>query len=256
MRTGLGLGVTYDVDAEFLSSYSLSFDGSNDYIKIPSTGLSLNDWTMSCWVKVGSSNTATYPGILSTRSGSDNDYQTGVTIQLLEGSGGGYFYFDMEGNATDGHISEVSANTPTVGKWYHLAYTVDRDGGSGGVKQYVNGVLANTDTAVDNATSIDNIQIGARYYSSAIGQYFKGNLDEAALWDAVLSEKDIKGIYNNGMPNNLLLPGVYATDRTSNLKGWWRFEEVSGTSVADSSGNGNTGTISGASSGGGKQLPI
>ena len=28
-----------------------------------------------------------------------------------------------------------------------------------------------------------------------------------------------------------------------NLKGWWRMEEGSGTSIADSSGNGNTGTM-------------
>src|SRR3989344_5748408 len=42
----------------------------------------------------------------------------------------------------------------------------------------------------------------------------------------------------------LLLPkGVYAQDITTGLVGHWKFDEISGTTAADSSGNNNTGTL-------------
>ena len=200
-----------------VSDGSALFDiGNTDYINIPSTGLSLNDWTMSCWVKVGSSNTPTHNGILSTRSSSDNDYDTGVAIQLENDSG---YYFDIEGNATTGHIGKVAANTPVVGRWYHLAYTIDRDGGSGGVKQYVNGALVTTDTAVDSATSIDNIQIGARYYSTSVSQHFDGNICQVGIWDAVLTQAQIKSI----MWKNYA--GLTSSE-TDNLVSWWNLDTL------------------------------
>ncbi|MBI4159910.1 LamG domain-containing protein, partial [Candidatus Wolfebacteria bacterium] len=36
---------------------------------------------------------------------------------------------------------------------------------------------------------------------------------------------------------------LYSTGLTNDLAGWWKFDEGSGTSAADSSGNGNTGTL-------------
>ena len=233
MRTGLGLGVTYDVDAEFFSSYSLSFDGSNDYVNgvgnCPTSAFTISVWAKKVgedgWYAMYSATTQIWFGI------GDNEQ---VRLHV-----GGTPYID------------TASSVITVGAWHHIVATYD---GSTTGKIYIDGVdqsLTPSGTLELPDATASNI---GRHPSGL--NYFSGNLDEVALWDAALSEKDIKRIYNNGMPNNLLLPGVYATDRTSNLKGWWRFEEGSGTSVADSSGNGNTGTISGASSGGGKQLPI
>jgi hypothetical protein len=77
---------------------------------------------------------------------------------------------------------------------------------------------------------------------------FNGQLDEVATWNAVLSNGsasvgataggDIAAIYNSGVPNDLALAGSYDTDRTSNLTNWWRMEEGSGTSVANTVGSG------------------
>ena len=75
------------------------------------------------------------------------------------------------------------------------------------------------------------------------GHYIAGNIDEVAIWDTNLSSADITAIYNSGVPNNLMSSASYDTDRTGNLVGYWRFEEGTGTSVADSSDNSNTGTL-------------
>jgi hypothetical protein len=212
-------------EVDFVGTGSTSFDGSNDYVAISSTGLSLDDWTISCWVKVGSSNSGDYPGIFSTRSGSDNDYATGVTIQIYDDSTG--YYFDIEGDAiTNGHIGKVSANTPAEGMWYHLAYTVDRDGGSGGVKQYVDGVLANTLAAVDNATSMDNIQMGARYYSSSIREYFKGNIKNAAIWNRALTATEVQNVMYKSYAE---VSGRLA----SGLVSWWNMDDADIALVGD-----------------------
>ena len=252
MRTGLGLGVTYDVGAEFLSSYSLSFDGNKGYVSVGDhSSLDITDAiTLSAWINA--ENLDSVWNVVVGKFGSDGGkYPYVLMIKKSDGDNPPKIALSIN-NST-----KYADTTITTGSWIHIAGTYDKDaGGSDEIKLYLNGNLdGDGDYSNPIDTNDDALEIG-RYGFSSGGGYFNGKIDEVALWDAALSEKDIKGIYNNGMPNNLLLPGVYATDRTSNLKGWWRFEEGSGTSVADSSGNGNTGTSSFPSSGGGKQLPI
>ena len=66
-----------------------------------------------------------------------------------------------------------------------------------------------------------------------------GNVDEEKDSDWVTST------YNNGKPNDLRNDNriYYYNDYDSSLVGYWRFEEGSGTTVSDLSGNGNDGTL-------------
>ena len=75
-----------------------------------------------------------------------------------------------------------------------------------------------------------------------------GRNKELAIWDAALSDADVYSLYNYGLPNNLGLADSYDTDRTTNLKLWWRMGDNNNgaiTTVADQTGNGYTGTIVG-----------
>ena len=70
-------------------------------------------------------------------------------------------------------------------------------------------------------------------------------IDEVALWDNTLSESEITEIYNSGTGFNATVnSGNYTS--SSNLRGYWKFDEGSGTTAADASSNNNTGTINGA----------
>jgi hypothetical protein len=252
MRTGLGLGVTYDVDAEFFSSYSLYFDGSDDYVDCGndnSLDFGTGDFSVTLWHKSGAEQNQPFIG----KKAVYDDNTAGWVIYMQNAP-------DVMRCRIGGGSSEVATSIEDAAdstlvaddnQWHHTVMVRSGDN----LYLYFDGVLGPDGGAAGvNSLSVNNSE--PLYIGRSASLYPAMFADEVALWNAALSEKDIKRIYNNGMPNNLLLPGVYATDRTSNLKGWWRFEEVSGTSVADSSGNGNTGTIYGASSGGGKQLPI
>ena len=75
--------------------------------------------------------------------------------------------------------------------------------------------------------------------------YFDGKIDEVAVWNDELPSAEVTAIYNNGnMLNVSSDTGDYAS--AANLKGYYRFNEGSGTSLQDNSSNSNTGTITGA----------
>jgi hypothetical protein len=77
----------------------------------------------------------------------------------------------------------------------------------------------------------DKLRIGAR---------FNGNNDMDALFDEVavystdLSASEISAIYNSGAPNDLS-----SLSTSTNLVGWWRFED----NTDDSSSNSNSGAL-------------
>ena len=79
--------------------------------------------------------------------------------------------------------------------------------------------------------------------ASGTTYYLGGNVGEVAMWDAALDADAIAAVYNSGKGINLTRDvGNY--DNASDLIGYWKMEENTGTTVVDSSGNGETGTLS------------
>ena len=121
----------------------------------------------------------------------------------------------------------------------------DRDG-----VLYVNGSSARTFSGALNSGGLDMFSIGVDYDSSSgsagnPAQYFDGKIDEVAVWNDELTSAEVTAIYNSGnMLNVSSDSGNYAS--AANLKGYYRFNEGSGTSLQDNSSNSNTGTINGA----------
>jgi hypothetical protein len=207
------------------SRFSVSFDGTDDYISLGSSFTLSGAWSASFWVK---------PEIRS-----DNTFNMNLFGNLSSGSV--YLFIGSDGKVRVNNI-EIS-NALTNGVWQNIVVTRD---GSDSLKGYVNGSLQDTDTISGNLT-FD--QIG-RYFNGSAAN-FKGLMDEVAVWNAELSANDISSIYNSGVPNDLSESSSYDTDRTSNLVHWWRMgdgtEAGSGTTVFDMSTNSNNGTLNGVS---------
>ena len=182
--------VAREGEAEAIGDGSASFTiGDTDYIEINNTGIVLQDWTISFWARTGANLAGDFPGIVSTRSGTLNDYQDGVTLHYYDD------YFDSEGASLTGHLTKVAGNTNLDdGEWHHVVFTCDRDGKQ---KQYINGVFIVEEDATDNPTNADIIQIGARYYSTAVNNHWDGNIAQVGMWQGILTQAQVQSLYES-----------------------------------------------------------
>jgi hypothetical protein len=131
---------------------------------------------------------------------------------------------------------------------------------SGSQKIYINGILEKSDTAaVLSGTDDDNWGVGRKEYNDS--EYFNGLIDEVKIYPYALSEDEIKLEYNRGAaivagststasngttPDNsaareYCVPGDTSTCNPPVAE--WKFDENTGTTANDSSGNNNTGTL-------------
>jgi len=104
-------------------------------------------------------------------------------------------------------------------------------------KIYVNGVLRQTDTFNWSATggSTGGIYFGARNDSDNYNNGWACALDEVAIYDTAKDATWVSSVYTSDTKG----------DHTgaNNLVGYWKFNEGSGTTIIDHSGNGNHGTF-------------
>jgi|MDSV01.3.fsa_nt_gb hypothetical protein len=131
-------------------------------------------------------------------------------------------------------------NLKTDGTWYHFAVTYDDRTDTSSVadrKVYVNGVLRHTGNFNWSATggSTGGIYFGARNLTDDYNNGWACGLDEVAIYDTAKDADFIESVYSGSTD--------YDHTNKSGLVGYWRFNEGSGTTVTDHSGNGNHGTF-------------
>jgi hypothetical protein len=124
-------------------------------------------------------------------------------------------------------IDNVPAN-----EWHQIIVTYDVDANTW--KSYLNGQFIKTLTAVEPSNKIIN-RIG-----SSASTFYNGELSNAKIFEVELTAAQVLDLYNN--PEKIVPTGV---DNTA-LKLWLPMMEGAGTTAYDGSGNGNHGTISGA----------
>ena len=198
---------------------ALTFDGVDDVVIVPSSsGGDLNpadSLTLECWVYLNEATSATHRPHLLSKNGS--------YALILEDNGLPRFFVH------DGIDWQYTAGTTSIqeNKWYHIAGTFDGNN----IKIYVNGKLEGTPKELIGSMVANsaNFNMGNRNGDEeALG----GVIDEVRVWTITKSEQEIQATMNS------LLVG----DDTE-LVGYWRFDETTGTIASDSSPNGNDGTL-------------
>jgi hypothetical protein len=226
---------------------SLNFNGSSDYVNLP-TGLmnGLTQWTVSGWVKADSLADNVSPFLGSNAANG---------LPAIRYKSGGYWQvYAWDGAASI--ISDLRSNyAPQTGVWYHLVVTFD---GSTG-KLYSNGVDVSSGgsfSALTLRSDTTGVRIGGGATTSA--NAFDGLIDDVRIYNRALSAAEIRQL-SSDEPATMLsenldsIPG-FTRSLTGGLVGYWRMDEVGGGStVKDSSGNGNDGTPNGT--GGANNLP-
>ena len=229
-------GPTFSTDVPvaptWANDYSIALDGTNDYIDVsnfdPSTEIGTGAFTMSMWVKADSSANQIfwYMGGGGT--------QNMMRLNYLASSGG-FKIWAVSGGTWSNQYPHSSVSTST-GTWYNV--TVVRSGTT--VTVYTNGANSDSKTHSSLGTGFGSTHWVGQYWDAS--NSLDGNVDEYALWDEALTSSEVEAIYNSGTPINLASDsGNYAS--SANLVGYWRMEENTGTTVADSSTNSNTATL-------------
>jgi hypothetical protein len=110
----------------------------------------------------------------------------------------------------------ASAGVPDLKTWIHFAATYDSKANNNHLIVYVNGVQAGASTRPGKVTPTGNpVEIG-RWGG---GSFFVGLIDEAAIFNVVLSEEDIQTIMENGL--KATLGGGLAVSPKGKLAATW-----------------------------------
>lgn len=159
---------------------AFSFDGSASYVQTPNV---INGWaegTIDLWTKFNNVTDVQQIFAASTNT-------TGDRIQLYLVNANPDFEIWAPG--------WQSLTAPVIlvtGQWYHMAASW----GSGGMKLYLNGVLAGTNPNYTGPVlPTDYHRLGATYWLSS---FMNGLVDELEIFNRALSDQEIADIYNAG----------------------------------------------------------
>jgi hypothetical protein len=235
-RYNSGLVVGAGGGAPFTNTYSLDFDGVDDYVEIPNItprfgtqnpatpdSATNAPWSVSIWAYIPSGLTTTTPLFNIPLGNSVYSWKViwgaGQIIQF------GARYRTLR-------VDEVTTAINT-NQWNHIVVTFD------GVdtnaltswKLFINGVnITNLTSSGHLGTNVT----GKTYIAKDQSNYGEVKIDELSLYDIKLTDSNVTDIYNGGTPTDLTSLSPIA---------WYRFEEGMGTTAIDSGSGGNDGTL-------------
>ena len=170
------------------------FNGSSSTITVPhSTELNPQSFTIALWAK-SNGGAGAWNSPVTSRHDLNPDSQ-GYLIYDSEPSGVWTFW---SGNGTkNGNWQTLDGPKVKVGEWQHIAISYDSTTET--KKLYVDGrfKVKQNEAVFPNDRTPLNIGSGSDYGGSF---YFDGFIDDVALWDNVLTLKEIRDVMNNGVP--------------------------------------------------------
>ena len=214
--------------AKLFSGKALDFDGVNDDISISnSDSINITGDALTIAGYINTDGSSAWQGICYKDYGNNKGFQL-----FVDKTGDPNIAFGIH---TGGFYRLFSNEVIENNKWYFVVATYD------GVNQsiYLNGVFDNSQAATGNITdsSAENLYIGRNTGGS---ERFNGEMSGFKIFNTALTAAQVADLYNN--PELVVPTGV---DNTA-LKLWLPMQEGAGTTAYDGSGNGNHGTISGA----------
>jgi hypothetical protein len=173
---------------------ALLFDGSNDRGDYLDAGdnldLSAGGFTLMAWV---------YPADFTYERGNIKDNTRTIVAAFDSNMNRGYMFTIKDGRLAYYSGTCSTGAALTLNKWQHAAVTVTR--AAGGMSDYVlylDGKFAGSGSK-PAFVKIQPTSIGV-YQPHTVGvSHFKGALDEVAVYNRVLSENEIDGLYKKGL---------------------------------------------------------
>ncbi len=203
---------------------AIRLDGTADKdIRLASTLNLTNNYSIETWFN-------------STNSTSENTLFTGMQESLtgnpgvsLNVSATNITFAQRQPAASSGGIQLDAPGSFLDGRWHHLAAVKSETN----LLLYVDGVLLASTSGATNLTFDLHAMIGRRT-STDNSCNFKGRLDEFRLWNIARTEADIRECMTRNLAGS-----------ESGLVGYYRFDELDGTTAYDSSPNANHAALTG-----------
>lgn len=222
----------------------LSFGGqdSGDYVDVGNSA-SINSIsraiTVAGWVKLNA--LQTYGYILSNDRDCCGPFQ-GYSLFGMRGSNSPPSFQIWDSDNTAHSVAGGSALP--LNSWQHVVGTYD----GATMSVYINGALSN------NASSSFTIATPASYNLSigSMGAFpanyvLDGSVDDVRIYNRALSPAEIANLYNDSSTSRITKINTSSSGVSNGLVGWWTFDgsDLTSTTVADRSGQGNNGTLNG-----------
>jgi hypothetical protein len=188
---------------------------SSQYVTVPhSSSLNLSTaFTMEAWVN--------YSGINSTivdKGNYDFLWQLGAN-----GRANKLGFYVLSTGTWIYSVGNVPENT-----WTHVAVTLN----AGTLTFYINGVASGTAPGITTSQDNQPLNIGRQQPTFCACNHFNGSMDELRLWNVARTQAEIQASKDNSiLPNS------------AGLVAYYKFDEGTGSTTADASGNGNNGTF-------------
>lgn len=206
--------------------------GGNRYVNIPnSSGLNpTNAITLEAWIKADSWKTLSWQGSIISKDG----WAAGEQGYVLRCGANGTLSFNLGRGPNWEELTSTSGQMQT-NKWYHVAATWN-----GSVQRlYINGIEVasrNFSGTINNGSYA--LRIGAMTYSPGGIRDFDGQIDEVRIWNQAITPSNLRSWMCQRLTSS--------HPQDSALIAYYTFDESTGTTATDGSGNNFNGSLVGS----------
>jgi len=195
---------------DFPALGSAEFNGTSDYVQLP-TPFSHTNHTIAAWVYANDTANAK---VLFGNFNSEND---GIELRFLTTELIRYSINEVDLVSTNSYAEE----------WVYIVGTYD----STTQKLYINGSLDQSGAISKTINVTTDARIGAKNYIDDPTN-FDGNLANVAIWNRALNSDEI---------NSIMWKSYSELDvvQKNGLQAWYALDNITGTTVPDSTGNHN-----------------
>nr|WP_239062514.1 LamG domain-containing protein [Streptomyces sp. SID13031] len=225
---------------------ALSFNGTNDVVS--TSGIDVDtakSFTVASWVKLRElcdpgAEFACRTTAVSLDGGETSKFRLGH-VRDVDNNQFGAWTFELP--EADGTVTKasVSAMESDVNQWVHLVGVYDAQAHQ--LWLYVNATRQDDGTLQTPWAASGGLQLGRGRAANAPAEYWPGSIDDVRLYTGALDKSRIESLVASYPGQGGGTPAL-PTDPAA----YWKFDENTGTTGADASGNGRTATMKGGSS--------
>ena len=167
------------------------FDGTNDFLSAMRLGMSLTNSTIFIRA-TPRSNKDKFSAFVAVNESGANDFATGLNIDMGTGSATELDSINVEGRTFTGMKDMLGATVP-FGTTH--TFTITSAPGEKGVQVWMDGIIQGNRARGAEASTMDEITIGARFYSNTpepahVQNFLDGDIAEIIIYSRILSDAE------------------------------------------------------------------